>query len=53
MIRPLKIDHSSQLGHPPHQECTRSAIRLNPLRDLQERLRGIVLLIALNGPLRL
>jgi hypothetical protein len=36
-----------------HQDCTRAAIRLNSLRDRQQRLGGIVSLIALNGPLGL
>src|SRR5579859_1166539 len=37
----------------PHQQCTRTPVGLNPLRDRQKRLGGIVSLIALNGPLSL
>jgi hypothetical protein len=36
-----------------HQKRARAPIRLNPLCDDQERLGGIVSLIALNGPLGL
>jgi hypothetical protein len=41
------------IGTPSHQQRTRAPIRLNSLRDVQERFGGIVSLIALNRPLRL